>query len=397
MDIAKVNINSAIYDLKDEAAREALANKVDKVSGKGLSANDYTTAEKNKLAALPTNATLSTRLAAKQETLPLRAGSGTASIESANGTPNEARGAMSFAIGQGNTAAGELSMLLGRDNTAYGYGNMEIGSNNYANADYACCFGKNGDAQGWASTALGYGCKTSNEGEVAIGKWNETKPDLVFSVGIGESNAERKNALVVRLDGSVVFPVEGYGTKEIGTAIAEAGKSVDGGYYDSESKTIKLMHGNDEVATIDAADFIKDGMVSNVEIKDGKIVITFNTDAGKESIALELTDIFDPSDYYNKAQVDLKSITRIDYTADAAILVGGIAPNTTPLANIKAATETDAGVMTAADRVKLDALPTAANLYTKTEVDTLMAGKQTQIDALSERLDGLVVIDEELV
>lgn len=32
-----------------------LANKVDKVSGKGLSSNDYTTAEKNKLAALTGN------------------------------------------------------------------------------------------------------------------------------------------------------------------------------------------------------------------------------------------------------------------------------------------------------------------------------------------------------
>ena len=31
-----------------------ISNKVDKVSGKGLSTNDYTTAEKNKLAGLPT-------------------------------------------------------------------------------------------------------------------------------------------------------------------------------------------------------------------------------------------------------------------------------------------------------------------------------------------------------
>ena len=33
--------------------KTTVANKVDKISGKGLSTNDYTTAEKNKLASLP--------------------------------------------------------------------------------------------------------------------------------------------------------------------------------------------------------------------------------------------------------------------------------------------------------------------------------------------------------
>ena len=43
----------------------ALANKVDKVSGKGLSENDYTTTEKNKLAALPTSSELNTTFGGK--------------------------------------------------------------------------------------------------------------------------------------------------------------------------------------------------------------------------------------------------------------------------------------------------------------------------------------------
>lgn len=42
-------------------------NKVDKVSGKGLSTNDYTTAEKEKLGALPDNSTLSSTYATKSE------------------------------------------------------------------------------------------------------------------------------------------------------------------------------------------------------------------------------------------------------------------------------------------------------------------------------------------
>ena len=40
--------NNVIQQLKD-----SISGKVDKVAGKGLSTNDYTTAEKNKLASLP--------------------------------------------------------------------------------------------------------------------------------------------------------------------------------------------------------------------------------------------------------------------------------------------------------------------------------------------------------
>ena len=46
---------------------ELLNGKVDKVSGKGLSTNDYTTNEKNKLGALPTNDQLTTALNAKAD------------------------------------------------------------------------------------------------------------------------------------------------------------------------------------------------------------------------------------------------------------------------------------------------------------------------------------------
>ena len=48
-----------------EGVKAVLDQKVDKVSGKGLSTNDYTDAEKQKLGALPTNADLQTSLAGK--------------------------------------------------------------------------------------------------------------------------------------------------------------------------------------------------------------------------------------------------------------------------------------------------------------------------------------------
>lgn len=94
--------------------------------------------------------------------------------------------------------------------------------------------------------------------------------------------------------------------------------------YDEREKKIEFydIDGN-EVASIDATDFIKDGMVSNVEISNGNLVITFNTDAGKNAISIPLTDIFNPSNYYTKTQIDgflTDAQTLIDAKANSADL-----------------------------------------------------------------------------
>lgn len=79
-----------------------------------------------------------------------------------------------------------------------------------------------------------------------------------------------------------------------------------GAEYDSASKRIYLKHGSDRLtgAYVDATAFIKDGMVDNVTISSGYLVITFNTDSGKEPISLALTDIFNASNYYTKEEID---------------------------------------------------------------------------------------------
>ena len=80
----------------------------------------------------------------------------------------------------------------------------------------------------------------------------------------------------------------------------------DGAEYNSQTKKIVFKHGDTVLVQIDATDFIKDGMVSNVEIVDNKLVISFNTDAGKENIEIPLSEIFNPNDYYTKTQIDAK-------------------------------------------------------------------------------------------
>lgn len=79
---------------------------------------------------------------------------------------------------------------------------------------------------------------------------------------------------------------------------------VNNGSYNSTTKKIELKHNSTVLAQIDATAFIKDGMVESVVITGGNLVITFNTDAGKESISIPLTDIFNPANYYDKTAID---------------------------------------------------------------------------------------------
>ena len=60
------------------------------------------------------------------------------------------------------------------------------------------------------------------------------------------------------------------------------------------------------ICKIDAAPFIKDGMVSSVAITNGNLVITWNSDStGVTSpTSIPLTDIFNAANYYDKDDVD---------------------------------------------------------------------------------------------
>ena len=91
--------------------------------------------------------------------------------------------------------------------------------------------------------------------------------------------------------------------------------------YDSSTKKITFKNAsNTELPNmeIDASAFIKDGMVNDVVIQNGNLVVSFNTDAGKEDISIPLSSIFDPSNYYTKTQTDTQISNAIDALGDAA-------------------------------------------------------------------------------
>ena len=88
-------------------------------------------------------------------------------------------------------------------------------------------------------------------------------------------------------------------------------------YYDSGAKQIYLRNTSEEVlSSIDATAFIKDGMLDSVTVSGGNLNFVFNTDAGKETISIPLSEFFDASAYYTKAQIDGSFLNQVAYNAD---------------------------------------------------------------------------------
>ena len=102
---------------------------------------------------------------------------------------------------------------------------------------------------------------------------------------------------------------------QLNTLLENFGKSI---VYNSQNQMVQLKNGNTVLSQFSASDFIKDGMVSNVEVKDVTInnesvkclSITFNTDAGKQPINIPLSQIINPNDYYTKQ--DINSMNLVD-------------------------------------------------------------------------------------
>ena len=95
---------------------------------------------------------------------------------------------------------------------------------------------------------------------------------------------------------------------EVATSLsskADKANAVASAEYVSSSTTIDLKNISGEVISqVDASDFIIDGMVEDVRIENGYLVIDFNTASGVEDIEIPLTDIFNPENYYDKDDVD---------------------------------------------------------------------------------------------
>jgi hypothetical protein len=153
--------------------------------------------------------------------------------------------------------------------------------------------------------------------------------------------------------------------------------------YDTNSKEMKFYHGGTggtEVFSFDASPFLIDGMVQNVEIKDVEIsgetvtclVISFNTDAGKQDINIPISEIFDASNYYTTAQTDSAIEAATSGKADTSAVTESIEAATSGKVDTTAYTAYTAAT-DAALSGKLDT--TTFNTYSGS-VDTALSGKQ---------------------
>lgn len=130
----------------------------------------------------------------------------------------------------------------------------------------------------------------------------------------------------------------------------EYGKTIN---YDSNTNMIQLKNGNTVLSQFSAAAFIQDGMVSDVEVKNVTIsgeptkclVITFNSDSGEQPIAIPVSDLFDPNNYYDREEIDeIKDAISIDVSDNNAKDFVEIAGLKWATKNIGANDITDAGL-----------------------------------------------------
>ena len=106
-----------------------------------------------------------------------------------------ASGFYSCSIGNNSIAGNDYTISMGNNTNATGYNAMSLGYYSNASGHYSLAAGYHANAESFASIAMG----RYNIGGGNIAVWNEFDP--IFEIGIGNSEAERKNALTVIKNG----------------------------------------------------------------------------------------------------------------------------------------------------------------------------------------------------
>lgn len=138
--------------------------------------------------------------------------------------------------------------------------------------------------------------------------------------------------------------------------------------YDSANKKINLTGiGSAVIASVDATDFIKDGMVEGVSFDpDTKnLTITFNTESGKEDIEVDLSDLVDT------------------YTAGTGITItrNSIAVNTSTIATVASVNEVKAKAETAVQTVSASGTAPLTLSASKTRTAVTVSGSVAEMKA----------------
>ena len=131
------------------------------------------------------------------------------------------------------------------------------------------------------------------------------------------------------------------------------------------------------ISTIDADDFIKDGMVEEAYYSGGSLYIVFNTDAGKQTIEIPLGEIFDPSLYYTKEECDELFIPAIKEKVISSAL-NNLNNRINELSGVTTAIESNLNELS--DDV-------TNNYYTKSEISDKERVISLALNMLNEKID----------
>ena len=187
---------------------------------------------------------------------------------------------------------------------------------------------------------------------------------------LGQAINEEANR-AIGAESDLLDAIDDEATERKATAVASA-------EYDESGKTIVFKNVNGAVvSSIDASDFIKDGMVDDVKIEGDNLVITFNTESGKEAITIPLTSIFNPNNYYDKTAID--GFVGDLEAADNAIS-GAVDNVSTELENESQRAVSAETELANAIELKAD----ADVVYTQEEVNALLLAKENEIYNLTK-------------
>ena len=114
----------------------------------------------------------------------------------ANGLTSHSEGAGTQANGDMSHAEGKSTITTGKCSHAEGREAQAIGANSHAEGQLTMAIGNNSHASGYKTVA-------NNNEEAAFGRFNKSNENTRFSIGIGTSEADRKNAFEVKENGDI--------------------------------------------------------------------------------------------------------------------------------------------------------------------------------------------------
>ena len=127
----------------------------------------------------------------------------------AAGQQNEVTTRLGVTIGYQNKATNTNSIAIGYKNTSGGSGSVALGDSCESSGTSSTAMGYNTKATGAYSSTFGKNTQATNQGEVAMGLYNnsttstDASEQTLFSFGIGTSDTNRLNAFEIKKNGNV--------------------------------------------------------------------------------------------------------------------------------------------------------------------------------------------------